>query len=162
MPSSSLTRAATPENEAELLQFAKASSAAGLERLVRGWKTMDRADEQRAERVRHGMRCLSVFPNNEGMYVVKGVLTPETAAVLMRAIDAAGDALFAASAKDDGERPDPAQLRADSLALVGQHGVYCRSERFPGRPKMDIALILEQLDDAKQLVQSAMQQLKSK
>jgi hypothetical protein len=108
-----LTRAATPENEAELLQFAKASSAAGLERLVRGWKTMDRADEQRAERVRHGMRCLSVFPNNEGMYVVKGLLTPETAAVLMRAIDAAGDALFAASAKDDGERPDPAHLRAD-------------------------------------------------
>ena len=26
-------------------------------------------------------------------------------------------------------------LLTDSLALVGQHGVYCRSERFPGRPK---------------------------
>ena len=47
-------------------------------------------------------------------------------------------------------------LLTDSLALVGQHGVYCRSERFPGQPKMDIALVLEQLDDAKQLVQSAM------
>jgi len=51
-------------------------------------------------------------------------------------------------------------LLTDSVALVGQHGVYCRSERFPGRPKMDIALILEQLDDAKQLVQSAMAELK--
>ena len=51
-------------------------------------------------------------------------------------------------------------LLTDSLALVGQHGVYCRSERFPGKPKMDIALVLEQLDDAKQLVQSAMEQLK--
>ena len=50
-------------------------------------------------------------------------------------------------------------LLTDSLALVGQHGVYCRSERFPGRPKMDIALILEQLDDAKQLVQSAMEEV---
>ena len=48
-------------------------------------------------------------------------------------------------------------LLTDSLALVGQHGVYCRSERFPGKPKMDIALVLEQLDDAKQLVQSAME-----
>jgi len=47
-------------------------------------------------------------------------------------------------------------LLTDSLALVGQHGVYCRSERFPGKPKMDIALVLEQLDDAKQLLQSAM------
>lgn len=51
-------------------------------------------------------------------------------------------------------------LLTDSMALVGQHGVYCRSDRFPGQPKMDIALVLEQLDDAKQLLQSAMQQLK--
>ena len=51
-------------------------------------------------------------------------------------------------------------LLTDSLALVGQHGIYCRSDRFPGQPKMDIALVLEQLDDAKQLVQSAMENLK--
>jgi len=52
-------------------------------------------------------------------------------------------------------------LVTDSMALVGQHGVYCRSERFPGQPKMDIALVLERLEDAKQLVQSAMATLKS-
>jgi hypothetical protein len=51
-------------------------------------------------------------------------------------------------------------LLTDSLALVGQHAVYCRSERLPGRPRMDIALVLEQLDDAKQLVQSAMEELR--
>jgi hypothetical protein len=51
-------------------------------------------------------------------------------------------------------------LLTDSLALVGQHGVYCRSERFPGKPRMDIALVLEQLDDAKQLLQSAMEELR--
>ncbi len=51
-------------------------------------------------------------------------------------------------------------LLTDSLALVGQHGIYCLSERFPGKPRMDIALVLEQLDEAKQLVQSAMEQLK--
>ena len=52
-------------------------------------------------------------------------------------------------------------LLTDSLALVGQHGVYCRSERFPGQPKMDVALILEQLNDAKELVQSTMEQLRT-
>lgn len=52
-------------------------------------------------------------------------------------------------------------LLTDSMALVGQHGVYCRSERFVGQPKMDIALVMEQLADAKQLVQSAMERLKS-
>jgi hypothetical protein len=51
-------------------------------------------------------------------------------------------------------------LVTDSMALVGQHGVYCRSDRFPGRPKMDIALVLEQLEDAKQLLQSAMAELR--
>ena len=53
-------------------------------------------------------------------------------------------------------------LLTDSMALVGQHGVYCRSERFIGQPKMDIALVMEQLTDAKQLVQSAIEQIKSK
>ena len=53
-------------------------------------------------------------------------------------------------------------LLTDSLALIGQHGVYCRSERLPGRPRMDIALVLEQLDDAKQLVQSVMEELRAR
>jgi hypothetical protein len=51
-------------------------------------------------------------------------------------------------------------LLTDSMALVGQHGVYCRSERMPGQPKMDIGLVLEHLGDAKLLVQSAMEELK--
>jgi len=53
-------------------------------------------------------------------------------------------------------------LLTDSLALVGQHGVYCKSERFPGKPKLDIALVLEQIEDAKQLVQSAMEELNNR
>ena len=51
-------------------------------------------------------------------------------------------------------------LLTDSMALVGQHAVYCRSERFPGQPRMDVALVLEQLNDSKELVQSAMEGLK--
>ena len=52
-------------------------------------------------------------------------------------------------------------LLTDSLALVGQHGVYCQSDRFPGKPRMDIAMVLEQLGDAKELVQSTMEKLKA-
>ena len=50
-------------------------------------------------------------------------------------------------------------LLTDSLALVGQHGVYCRSDRVPGQPKLDIALVLEHLSDAKELLQSTMENL---
>ena len=90
-----LTRAATSQNESELLEFARASSAANLERLVRGWKTVSRFDEQQAERIRHNSRCFSVFPDEDGMYVVRGRLDPEVWAALMRAVEAASDALFA-------------------------------------------------------------------
>ena len=49
----------------------------------------------------------------------------------------------------------------DALVLVGQHGVYCQSARQPGKPKMDIQLILQSIEDAKELVSDVMQQLRS-
>jgi hypothetical protein len=48
-------------------------------------------------------------------------------------------------------------LLTDALAMVGQHGVYCQSARVPGRPAMDIAIVLEQIGDAKELVQSVIE-----
>jgi hypothetical protein len=48
-------------------------------------------------------------------------------------------------------------LLTDALALVGQHGVYCQSARIPGCPKLDIALVIEQIGDAKELVQSVIE-----
>ena len=142
-----LTRAATPENESELLEFARAGSAAKLERLVRGWKTLSRFDEQEAERVRHRTRCFSVFPDEDGMYVVRGRLDPEVGAALMRAVEAASDALYANAHRDRGdgrrsgeeghsgeaphsrearhteEAPEPAQLRADAVGLLAERAL---------------------------------------
>ena len=118
-----LTRAATPDNEGELLDFALAGSAANLERLIRGWKKLGRSDEQHMDRLRHRSRCFSVFPDEEGMYLVKGRLTPEVAAALMRAVEAASDALFAESSREDGEESQPAQLRADALGLVAERAL---------------------------------------
>jgi hypothetical protein len=48
----------------------------------------------------------------------------------------------------------------DAMALVGQHGVYCQSQRWPGKPVMDIQLIMKNLTDAKELIQSVMEELK--
>src|SRR6187455_1684977 len=45
-------------------------------------------------------------------------------------------------------------LLTDALAMVGQHTVYCQSTRLPGRPTTDLALVLEQIGDAKELLQS--------
>ena len=130
-----LTRVAAPENEAELLAFARAGSAANLERLVRSWKKLNRSDERQQERIRHASRCFSVFPDEDGMYVVRGRLDPEVGAALMRAVEAASDALFAEASRDGsearhsgasrrkGEAPEPAQLRADAVGLVAERAL---------------------------------------
>jgi hypothetical protein len=48
-------------------------------------------------------------------------------------------------------------LLTDALAMVGQHGVYCQSARLPGRPTLDIAMVIEQIGDAKELLQSVIE-----
>ena len=48
-------------------------------------------------------------------------------------------------------------LLTDTLAMVGQHGVYCQSARTPGKPTLDIALALEQIGDVKELLQSVIE-----
>lgn len=50
----------------------------------------------------------------------------------------------------------------DAMALVGQHGVYCQSQRWPGKPVMDIQIIMKNLTDAKELIQSVMEELKKR
>ena len=50
-------------------------------------------------------------------------------------------------------------LLTDALAFVGQHGVYCQSARQPGKPAMDVEIIMKNITDAKALVQSVMQEL---
>jgi hypothetical protein len=52
-------------------------------------------------------------------------------------------------------------ILTDALTLVGQHGVYCRSQRQPQFPSMDVRLILQQIEDSKGLVIEAMTVLKS-
>ncbi len=51
-------------------------------------------------------------------------------------------------------------MLTDALVLVGQHGVYCQSARQPGKPAMDIQIIVQQIVSAKELVSSVMMDLK--
>lgn len=50
-------------------------------------------------------------------------------------------------------------LLTNALVLVGQHGVYCKSERYPDTPAMDIRLVSGEISKAKELIQSVMQGL---
>ena len=144
-----MTRVATPETEATLLEYAQSTSAARLEWLVRGWKTLSRDGELAAEEVRHQSRTFSVAIDADGMYVVRGRLEPEVGAVLMRAIEAASDALY--RGEDPDRRPRNRQRRADAAGLVAERALAVgfggesgsRAERYQVVVHTDAATLME-------------------
>jgi hypothetical protein len=48
----------------------------------------------------------------------------------------------------------------NALVLVGQHGVYCTSQRNPTVPAMDLRIINQELVHAQELVQSVMEEMR--
>ena len=126
-----LTRVATPENEGVLLELARGVPTGKLESLIRGWKRGTVCQEMDRERECFDSRRLSVFPDEEGMYVVNGKLTPEVGLLLMRAIDRAGDHLFREEVKVLGRdlrdpevtRQEAARRRADALGLLAERAL---------------------------------------
>jgi hypothetical protein len=53
-------------------------------------------------------------------------------------------------------------MLTDALILIGQHGVYCVSSRNPSKPALDLEVVLGEIGGAKELIQSVMEQLRSK
>jgi len=136
-----LTRVATPETEERLLAVGKAGTAEHVERIVRGWRRVDRIAEARETARRHNSRALHVYQDEDGMVVIRGRLAPEVGAVVMKALDAARETLYQRSREraDDtmiedvpAETPTMAQQQADALALVAETALHRGID--PGAP----------------------------
>jgi hypothetical protein len=136
-----LTRVATPETEARLLGVARAGTAAHVERIVRGWRCVDRRAEARETTLRHAGRALHVHQDEDGMVVLRGRLEPEVGALLMQALAAAREALYQRARVPDGaagrgnvsaETPSMAQQQADALALLAETALHHGLD--PGAP----------------------------
>ena len=119
-----LSRVARPDNEHELLELARGCTTTQLERMVRGWKRTNRKDEAALERARQESRTFSIFPDLDGMYVVRGKLPPEVGLLLMRAIEAASDQIYREQPVEalEAEKAS-AQRRADALALLAERAM---------------------------------------
>jgi len=119
-----ITRVATPENETALLDVARSGTAAQVERIVRAWRRVDRLEEAHADQQRHESRSLSLYIDDDGMYVVRGRLDPEAGALLEKALESAREELFGRSAVDPSiNDSDAAQRRADALELVAERSL---------------------------------------
>src|SRR5207245_10737624 len=139
-----LTRVATPETEERLLAVGRAGTAWHVERIVRGWRRVDRNAEARETALRHSRRALRVYQDEDGMVVVRGRLAPEAGAVLLQALAAARETLYQQQRQtfvDDVsaetpplEQQPPAfeQQQADALTLLAESAVHHGID--PGAP----------------------------
>jgi len=135
-----LTRVATPETEARLAAVGRAGTAAHVERIVRGWRHVDRRAEARTAARQHEGRGLQVSEDEDGMVVVRSRLTPEAGALFRRAVEAGREVLYQKAkraprvdaAEPAGQPPTMAQQRADALVLVAESALHHALD--PGAP----------------------------
>src|SRR5438094_10244115 len=88
-----LTRVATPETEERLLKVGRAGTAEHVERIVRGWRRVDRKIEVEDTARRHKHRAFQAYHDEDGMVVIRARLEPQAGAVVIQAIAAAREAL---------------------------------------------------------------------
>ena len=143
-----VTRIATPENEAQLIDVALAGTTAHVERLVRAWRRVDRIAAARETEQRHLQRSLSTYVDGDGMVVIRGRLTPEIGAVLQRALEAAADRLFRESvgtpaATTLAEEVTPSQRRSDALGLLAESALAADLDRGTAGDRYQVVLHVE-------------------
>ncbi len=118
-----LTRVATPENEAALLDVALAGTAVHVEQVTRAWRRVDRAAEIAEDGRRHAHRELRTWVDDDGMVVIRGRLAPEVGAAVLRALDAASEQLRTEASdapEEDAPEASSEQRRADALGRVAE------------------------------------------
>ncbi|HEX9822049.1 MAG TPA: HNH endonuclease signature motif containing protein [Methylomirabilota bacterium] len=132
---------ATPESEERLLAIGRAGTAEHVERIVRGWRRMDRKAEALDAARQHAGRALHVYQDEDGTVTVRGRLAPEVGALLVKALAAAREALYqrarveqaeAGPADVSAETPTMEQQQADALALLAETALHHGID--PGAP----------------------------
>jgi hypothetical protein len=121
-----LTRVATPETEVRLLAVGRAGTAEHVERIVRGWRRVDRKAEAREAALQHAGRALHVYPDEDGTVRIRGRLTPEVGALLLKALAAARETLYQRRREQARETDPPTmeQQQADALALLAEAALH--------------------------------------
>src|SRR5205809_2886757 len=161
-----LTRVATPETEERLLAVGRAGTTEHVERIVRGWRRVDRKAEAREADRQHAGRALHVYPDEDGTVRIRGRLAPEVGALLMQALAAAREAVYPKNVPAgtwapgvSQETPTMEQQQADALAFLAEtalhHGIDpgAPGERYQVVVHVDAAV----LADADQAGQSVLE-----
>lgn len=140
-----VTRVATPTNERRLVDLALAGTASQVERFVRAWRRVDRAQAATQATAQHLGRHLSTWVDADGMVVIRGRLTPEIGTVVQRALEAAADHLFRATSGAPAgpalcEQVTAGQRRADALGLLAEAALTADLDRGSSGDRYQVIL----------------------
>src|SRR3989442_1279679 len=151
------------ETAERLLKVGRSGTAEHVERIVRGWRLVDRIAEAKQSTQCYRSRTLHVYQDEDGMVVLRGRLEPETGAVLTKALEAGREALYhrayaalinknvPAETLNDVSAEPPAfgQQQADALGLLAEsalhHGIDPRTagERYQVVVHVDASVLTE-------------------
>jgi hypothetical protein len=126
-----LTRVATPENEARLVEMAGDASASELERICRGVRRADPQPEDPPRRYVHSR------PTRDGMTRIEIQLYPHEAATVMQAIEAARTALLEQDRPSDASAETPPSEEVRS-AEPPSDGDVSSETREPDDDEVDV------------------------
>jgi hypothetical protein len=131
-----LTRVATAENEAMLLDLARAATAAQLERTVRAYRRVSTAEAREQQED----ACLSVSWASDGSLELHGRLAPEDGALLLRALDAMRDELWQRARGSAEPRPARQASNAEALVAVADAALAHAGEGLAGGARYQVVV----------------------
>jgi hypothetical protein len=142
-----LTRVATAETEAELLDFAAVLTAAQLERALRAYarvSTREAHELQKWER-------LTYFWDDDGNLIVRGRLAPEDGALFIRALEAAREQLWKANddwwKEDEGGSAEPRHRppsNAEAFVTMADNALARNGESRGGGDRYAVVVHVEE------------------
>ncbi len=127
-----MTRSATPENEDFLLLIARHGTASHVEQVIRKYRSVTSANEDKAEIEQEQTRELVYYQDEDGSWVMHARLPAEAGSIVVKAIEAvatteqdenvpAGTFLEEEEERPAAPRKTYGQARADALATMAEH-----------------------------------------
>src|SRR5262249_39128063 len=112
--------------EERLVAVGRAGTAEHVERIVRGWRRVDRKAEVEEAARNHKRRAVHGYQDEDGTGQNRGRLAPEVGALLLKALGAARESLYQRRRQDapDADPPTMEQQQADALAVVAESALH--------------------------------------
>jgi hypothetical protein len=121
-----MTRVATPENEAILLNIARHGTASHVERTVRYFRRFERIEAAEAAAAAHRQRSVHFRHESDDSIVIRARLPFEVGELVRKAIELAAERVEAESCSE----PDESDATFDSFARRRAEGLRLMAEQF--------------------------------